>query len=83
MFRQASRLELQRFAERIATLAMPNTRTTPEYAAYKELQVYEAALEGALPGGISEKERSLLNHLRVSLGIAQSDGMSLEQDLQT
>jgi hypothetical protein len=74
---------LQRFAERIVTLAMPNTQNTPEYAAYRKLQVYEAALEDALPGGISEKERSLLNHLRDSLGIAPSDAMALEQDLQS
>ncbi len=73
---------LQRLAERIATLAMPNTQNTPEYAAYKKLQVYEAALEEALPGGISEKERALLNHLRNSLEIALADAMALEQDLQ-
>jgi hypothetical protein len=30
---------LQRFAERVATVAMPNTRNTPEYAAYRKLQV--------------------------------------------
>ena len=34
---------LQRLAERIATFAMPNTQNTPEYAAYKKLQVYGAA----------------------------------------
>jgi hypothetical protein len=73
---------LQRFAERIVTLAMPNTQNTPEYAAYRKLQVYEAALEDALPGGISEKERSLLNHLRDSLGIASSDAVALENDLR-
>lgn len=73
---------LQRIAERIATLAMPNTQNTPEYAAYRKLQVYEAALEDALPGGITEKERALLNHLRDSLEIAPSDAAALEQDLQ-
>jgi hypothetical protein len=72
---------LQRLAERIASLAMPNTQNTPEYAAYRKLQVYEAALEEALPGGISVKERALLNHLRVSLGIAPSDAAALENDL--
>jgi len=72
---------LQRFAERIATLAMPNTQDTPEYAAYKKLQVYEAALDEALPGGISVKERALLNHLRISLEIATADAEALERDL--
>ncbi len=73
---------LQRFADRVATLAMPNAQNTPEYAAYRKLQVYEAALEEALPGGISEKERVLLNHLRDSLKIAPSDAASLEEDLR-
>jgi len=73
---------LQRFAERVATLAMPNAQNTPEYAAYKKLQVYGAALEEALQGGISEKERALLNRLRESLEIAPSDATALEQDLQ-
>jgi hypothetical protein len=61
---------------------LTHTQNTPEYAAYKKLQVYEAALEEALPGGISEKERALLNHLRNSLEIALADAMALEQDLQ-
>jgi hypothetical protein len=73
---------LQRLAERVATLAMPNTQNTLEYAAYNKLQVYEAAYEEALPGGISEKERALLNHLRNSLGIAAPDAMALEHDLE-
>jgi hypothetical protein len=73
---------LQRFAERVAAIAMPNTQNTPEYAAFRKLQVYEAALQDALPGGISEKERALLNHLRKSLDIASSDAVALESDLQ-
>jgi hypothetical protein len=72
---------LQRFAERVASFAMPNTENTPEYAAFRKLQVYEAALEEALPGGISEKERALLNRLRDSLGIAPPDAEALEREL--
>ena len=72
---------LQRFAEHVAGAVMPNTADTPEYAAYKKMQVYEAALQDALPGGISEKERTLLNHLRESLGIAVTDAEAMERDL--
>ena len=72
---------LQNFAERVATVAMPNTRNTPEYAAFRKLQVYEAALEDAVTGGISEKERTLLNHLRDSLGISDADAQAVERDL--
>ena len=75
---------LQQFAERVATVAMPNTNDTPEYAVFKKLQVYEAALIEALEfgGGISEKERALLNRLRDSLGVSASDAAAMEQDLQ-
>ena len=72
---------LQRFAERVAAAAMPNTENTPEYAAYRKMQVYEAALSDALPGGISEKERALLVHLRDSLGITPAAAEALERDL--
>ncbi len=74
---------LQRFSERVASVAMPNTENTPEYAAYRKMQVYESALADALlEGGISEKERSLLNTLRDTLGISASDAAALENDLQ-
>jgi hypothetical protein len=73
---------LQRFAERVATVAMPNTEDTPEYAASRKLQVYEAALAEALPdGNISERERELLNRLRDSLGISASDADAIEGEL--
>ncbi len=74
---------LQRFAERVANAAMPNTEDTPEYAAFRKLQVYEAAIAEALQeGGISQKERSLLVRLRDSLGITDSDADAIERELQ-
>jgi len=73
---------LQRFAERVAGMAMPNTQNTPEYAAYRKMQVYESAVsEALLEGGISDKERTLLNHLRDSLGITPVDAETLEHEL--
>ena len=74
---------LQRFAERVANTAMPTTQNTPEYAAFRKLQVYEAAVTEALQGdGISQKERALLNRLRDTLGISNVDAEALERDLQ-
>jgi hypothetical protein len=74
---------LQRFAERVASVAMPNTQNTPEYAMFRKLQVYEAALTEALPdGNISDRERELLNRLRDSLGISISDANAIEVELQ-
>jgi hypothetical protein len=72
---------LQRLAERFAGAVMPNTSDTPEYAVYRKMQVYEAALADALPGGISDKERALLKHLRDSLGIPAADADAIERDL--
>jgi len=73
---------LQRFAENVANAAMPNTRNTPEYAAHRKMQVYETAVaEAHQEGGISAKERALLNHLRDSLGITPADAEALEREL--
>ena len=72
---------LQRLAERFAGAVMPNTNDTTEYASYRKMQVYEAALTDALPVGISLKDRALLNHLRESLGIAAADADAIERDL--
>ena len=75
---------LQRFAERVATAAMPNTKNTPEYTSSRKMQVYEEALtEAKFEEGISEKERALLVRLRDSLGISESDAEAIENDLQS
>lgn len=73
---------LQRLAERVASAAMPNTVNTPEYAAFRKLQVYEAAVSEALQGdGVTQKERVLLNRLRESLGISPTDAAAVEREL--
>ena len=74
---------LQRFAERVATAAMPNTKNTPEYVAFRKMQVYEAALaEAQHEDGISDRERALLERLRDSLEISASDAQAIEDELQ-
>jgi len=74
---------LQRFAENVASAAMPNTKDTPEYIAFRKLQVYESAVAEAMQeGGVSQKERALLNRLRDSLGVSVEDADSIERDLQ-
>ena len=52
------------------------------HAAHRKLQVYESTVAEALQGGgISEKERALLNRLRDTLGIAKVDADAIEHDL--
>ncbi len=73
---------LQRLAERVATVVMPNTQDTPEYATFRKMQVYEEAVaEAHYEGGISEKERALLIRLRDSLGISETDADAIEGEL--
>jgi len=75
---------LQRFAERVAAVTMPNTKNTPEYVTFRKMQVYEAAVvEAQLEEGISQKERALLTRLRDSLGISEEDALAIERDLST
>jgi hypothetical protein len=74
---------LQRFAERVASAAMPNTKNTPEYVAFRKMQVYEVAFtEAQHEDGISVRERALLERLRDSLEISASDAQSIEDELQ-
>jgi hypothetical protein len=74
---------LQRFAERVAKAAMPNTQNTPEYAAFRKMQVYEAAFtEAQQESGISHKERALLTRLRDSLDISETDAKAIESELE-
>jgi hypothetical protein len=73
---------LQRFADRVASAAMPNTKNTPEYVAFRKMQVYESALaEAQSENGISARERLLLNRLRDSLGISAADAETIEREL--
>jgi hypothetical protein len=74
---------LQRFADRVAAAAMPNTQNTPEYVAFRKMQVYEEALaEAQGEDGISARERALLVRLRDSLGISVTDAEAIERELQ-
>ena len=75
---------LQRFADKVAGAAMPNTTNTPEYLAFRKLQVYESAVAEAMQeGGISAKERALLGHLRNSLGVSEADAEAIEAELRS
>lgn len=74
---------IQRAAQRFSDAAMPRTQATPEYETYRKLQVYEAALQTALEqGGISDRERRMLDSLIGSLGIDAKAARRLERDAQ-
>ncbi len=72
---------IQRAAQRFSDAAMPNTKPTPEYESYRKLQVYETAVVAALEeGGISERQRRILDSLVASLGIDAQVARQLEHD---
>lgn len=74
---------LQRAAERVSDAAMPNTVPTPEYEAFRKLQVYESALRAALEDGhISERQRRVLNSMIETLDIDRQTAQRMEDDLQ-
>lgn len=69
------------FSRRLADATLPKVQATPEYLAFRKLEVYQAALESSLEGGVSEKEQRTLNALRAKLGIARADADALERDV--
>lgn len=73
---------LQRVAERVADRAMPGVSASPEYLAFRKLEVYRVAVESALEsGGVDARERALLDRLRGKLGIQPRDAAALEREL--
>lgn len=71
---------LQRIADRVAETAMPGVQATPQYLAYRRLEVYREAFEGlAADGTLTPKERATLERLRAKLGIPEADAAALER----
>ena len=74
---------IRHFAGKLANEAMPSVSATPEYLAYRKLEVYRAAYEGLYSDGqVSGKERATLDRLRVKLGIQAADALALEAQIR-
>lgn len=74
---------VQRVAERVAATAVPAQRTTPEYLAFRKLEVYKAAVESAYEtGGMTDRERQMLDRLRAKLRLEASDAQAIERDVR-
>jgi hypothetical protein len=72
---------LQKTADRLADKAMPQVKDTAEYAAFRKLEVYKAAVEELAVGGITPKERRALDALRTKLGVAAGAAGAMEKDI--
>lgn len=74
---------LQRSAERLANVALPAVQDTPEYRAYRKLQIYGEALADARSAGpITPVGRLALEKLRESLGLDVDEAAELESKLE-
>jgi hypothetical protein len=74
---------LQRLADRVANVAVPETENSPEYEAFRKLQIYHTALEGAYSDGrVTRKDRVILDGLRRTLGIGDADAQRVEDDMR-
>lgn len=71
------------FADKVANGAMPAMSATPEYLVYRKLDVYRAAFESLYAGAAaSEKERAMLDRLRMKLCIQAADAQAIEEQVQ-
>ena len=74
---------IRRFAEVLANGAMPGVSATPEYVAYRKFEVYRAAFEGLYADAVvSDKERAMLDRLRIKLGIQSGDALAIEEEIR-
>lgn len=73
---------VQGFAERLAGGIMPGVEDTAAYLEARKLEVYRAAVEGAIQDGrVTDAERAILDRLRQQLAIAPDDADALERRL--
>lgn len=74
---------LQRWSERLANVALPHVHESEEYARFRRLELYKAALEEMLADGtLSPKDQRVLAGLRKKLTIADSVAANLERDVR-
>jgi len=74
---------IRHFAEALSNGAMPGVAATPEYVAFRKLEVYRAAFEGLYAdASVSEKERAMLERLRIKLAIRSADALAIEDEVR-
>ena len=72
----------QSLARRFANRLMPSVQDSPEYLGTRKLDVYRAALEGAIQdGSISPRERDILTRLRQQLELSAAEADAAEAEL--
>lgn len=73
---------IMKVGDRVANAALPNVQSTPAYLQFKKLEVYKAAVESAQEtGGIDARQRTILDKLRVKLGLPEADCAAIEGEV--
>lgn len=72
---------LNKLADKVANKALPAVQPTSGYLTFKKLEVYRAAVESAMEGGITPKDRGMLDRLQTKLGLAKDDAAAVEHEL--
>jgi hypothetical protein len=72
---------IEHFAARLSDRAMPKTTGSPDYIAYRKLEVYRAAVESEIEThGQDHQEHAVLERLRIKLGISREDADALQRE---
>jgi hypothetical protein len=72
---------VERFAEGLSRTVLPAAEASPEYFAFRKLEVYREALEAAYEDGqLSKEDRLILKRLQTKLRVAADDAARLEED---
>lgn len=73
---------IQRAAQGLAERLMPGVDATVEHLASRKVEVYRAAVEGALAdGALSSRERAILAGLADELGLSPEDVQTVEDEV--
>jgi hypothetical protein len=74
---------LNKFADKVATKAAPQVSPTPEYVAFRKLEVYKAAFESAVEQGeLTDRDRAMLLALRSKLALKSADADAVEIEVR-
>lgn len=74
---------LNKMAEQVGNKAAPAVQNTSQYLAFKRLDVYRGAVEETLHlGPLTQKDRAILDRLRVTREIEATDAEALEADVR-
>lgn len=73
---------LQRVAERVAARILPAVPDTDDNLDARKLDLYRAALEGALQDGVvTDREAEILRRLRAELGISEEEAARVRREM--